>query len=126
MEKKKLIQTKMLQLLEKWLLRSDYLEAKKLDSFSISLLLYVCSYALVVCSHSKWILDTGATRHISVEKEGLMDYHRMSVGTQYVTLGNGTQERILGVSSYQLKMKNGKSLFLKEIMYALRVQIFFQ
>jgi len=51
-----------------------------------------------------------------------MDYHRVLVGTQYIMLGNDTQKEILGVGSYQLKMKNDKSLLLKHVMYATRVQ----
>ena len=96
----------------------DCPEPKKVYFSSYFPLIYVCSHALVAYSRPEWIVDTGATRHISVEKEGFVDYHRVPAGTQYVTLGNGTQEEVLGVGSFQLKMKNGKILLLKDVMYA--------
>ena len=55
---------------------------------------------------------------MSADKEEFVDYCLVPTGTQYITLGNGTNEEVLGVGSYQLRIKNGRDLFLQDVLYA--------
>lgn len=47
-----------------------------------------------------------------------MSFYPYPVGTQTVTLGNGTAEDVLGVGTYKLKLRGGNSLLLHDALYA--------
>lgn len=84
--------------------------------------LFVCSHALVAHTLPNWIVDSGATKHIVRDREGFLDFHRFSVGSQTVMLGNGSEEDVLGTGTYQLKLRGGNKLLLHDALYAPGVQ----
>ena len=51
-----------------------------------------------------------------------MDYKKIPTGTQYVILGNKAQEEVIGVGTYQLKLRLGRTLLLHDVLHAPGVQ----
>src|SRR5438445_11157123 len=51
-----------------------------------------------------WILDTGATFHMSLHRRLFVEYRQMS-GTMY--LGNGRSSSVDGIESIRLRMDDG-------------------
>ncbi len=84
--------------------------------------LSVCSYALVAHTLPDWIVDTGANKHVVRERTGYVDFHRIPADSQYVVLGNGLREQVLGVGVYRIRMRNGYVLLLHDVLYVPTVQ----
>uniref|UniRef100_A0A2N9GLJ0 Integrase catalytic domain-containing protein n=1 Tax=Fagus sylvatica TaxID=28930 RepID=A0A2N9GLJ0_FAGSY len=103
----------------------DYTEPKKvslsLDLSSIYVCyptsIFVCSHVFVAKSISDWIIDTGATRHVARDRAGFVDYRKIPAGTHVVYMGNGSYEEALGVGSYQLHLRTGRTLLLHDVLY---------
>ena len=51
-----------------------------------------------------------------------MDYKKIPTGTQKVILGNGAQEEVVGIGTYQLKLHLGRTLLLHDVLHAPGVQ----
>jgi len=58
----------------------------------------------------------GASRHIVWDRDDFMDY-RYSVVSQTVVLGNGSEEHVLGVGTYKLRLRGGNSSLLHDALY---------
>ena len=65
---------------------------------------YVFSHVFVANSLSQWIVDTRATKRIVQDKAGFVEFHRYLVGSRTIVLGNGSEEDVLGVGTYQLRL----------------------
>jgi len=52
-----------------------------------------------------------------------VDFHRYLVGSQTVVLGNGSEEDVLGVGTYKLRLRRGNDLLLHDPIYAPRVGV---
>ena len=50
-----------------------------------------------------------------------MDFHRYPMGSQSVMLANDSEEDVLGVGMYQLRLRGGNKLLLFDALYATRV-----
>ncbi|KAH9618858.1 hypothetical protein KSS87_009464, partial [Heliosperma pusillum] len=100
----------------------DCSEPKKVPFLIHSHELFVCSHALVANSLPNWIVDSGASKHIVRDRDGFVDFHRFPVGSQTVMLGNGSTEDVLGVGTYQIKLRGGNVLLLHDALYAPGVQ----
>jgi len=81
--------------------------------------LYVCSHAFIANSLPKWIVNTGAIKHIVQDKAGFMKFNRYPMGSRTVILGNDSKEDVLRVGTYQLKLHGGNKLLLYDTLYAL-------
>ena len=100
----------------------DCSEPPKVPLSSHTPTLFVCSHALVANSLPNWIVDTGASKNI-VRDKGFVDFHRYPVGSQTVVLGNGSEEEVLEVSTYKLRLRQGNTLLLHDALYAPGVQV---
>ncbi|KAK2979387.1 hypothetical protein RJ640_016795 [Escallonia rubra] len=85
--------------------------------------LYVSSHVMVAHSQPVWFVDTGATKHVARDREGFIDYHRIPVGSKHIFMGNNSFKEVLGVGSYQLKLRTGRTLILKDVRYAPTVRL---
>ena len=47
-----------------------------------------------------------------------MDFHPYPVGSRTVVLGNGSEEDVIGVGTYQLRLREGNKLLLHDALYA--------
>jgi len=63
-----------------------------------------------------------ATKHIVQDKVGFMEFHGFPVGLRTIILGNNNKEDILGVGTYQLKLRERNQLLLHNTIYAPGVQ----
>ncbi|KAK2982911.1 hypothetical protein RJ640_006325 [Escallonia rubra] len=100
----------------------DCTEPKKVLSEFFSQL-YVSSHVMVAHSQPMWFVDTCATKHVARDREGFVDYHRIPVGSKHIFMGNNSSEEVLGVGSYQLKLRTGRTLILDDVRYAPTVQL---
>ena len=75
-------------------------------------------HAFVAKSFPNWVVDSGASKHVVRDKVRFVELHPCPVGSQTVTLGNGTAEDVLGVGTYRLKLRGGNSLLLHDALYA--------
>jgi hypothetical protein len=82
--------------------------------------IFVYSHVFVAKSISDWIIDTRATRHVARDRAGFVDYRKIPARTHVVYMGNGSYEEALGVGSYQLHLRTGRTgrtLLLHDILY---------
>ena len=56
------------------------------------------------------------------DRVGCVDYKKIPTGTRYVILGNEAQEEVIGVGTYQLKLRLGCTLLLHDVLHAPSVQ----
>ena len=47
-----------------------------------------------------------------------MEFHRYPMGSRTVVLGNGSEEDVLGVGTYQLRFRGGNKLLLHDALHA--------
>jgi len=80
----------------------------------------VCSHAFVANSLPQWSEDTGANKHIVQDKAGFVEFHPYPVGSRTVVLDNGSEEDILGVGTYPLRLRGGNKLLFYDSLYAPR------
>jgi hypothetical protein len=79
--------------------------------------IFVCSYVFVAKSISDWIIDTGAIRNVAQDRAGFVDYRKILAVIHVVYMGNGSYEEALGVGSYQLHLRTGRTLLLHDVLY---------
>ena len=95
----------------------DCTEPKKVSIFPNPHYIYVCTHALIAHSLHCWIVDSGATRHVARDRGGFVDYRRIPVGTHRVYMGNDAYEEAVGVGTYQLRLRTGRTLLLHDVLY---------
>ncbi|KAK4431023.1 hypothetical protein Salat_0864300 [Sesamum alatum] len=100
----------------------DCTEPKKVRPNPSSPSSFVCSQVFVANSLFGWIVDTCATKHMTRDRAGFIDYHRVPARNHYIAMGNGAQEEVLGIGSYQLKLNTGHELRLSDVQYAPSIQ----
>ncbi|KAL0453669.1 UNVERIFIED_CONTAM: hypothetical protein Slati_1345000 [Sesamum latifolium] len=83
---------------------------------------FVCSYVFVANSLLGWIVDTGATKHVTRDRAGFIVFHRVPACSHYNAMGNDAQQEVLGIGSYQLKLSTGRELLLSDVQYAPNIQ----
>ncbi|XP_039046231.1 uncharacterized protein LOC120186344 [Hibiscus syriacus] len=76
----------------------------------------VISEVNLVENHAKWIMDTGASKHLCANKEMFTDFEDEVEGEQ-VYMGNSTTSKVLGKGKILLKLTSGKALALHNVMY---------
>ena len=77
----------------------ECIEPKKVSILNNSVITYVCTHVFVAHTILGWIVDSGATKHIARDRVGCVDYKKIPTSTQYVILGNKTQEEVIGVGT---------------------------
>ena len=82
----------------------DCPEPAKVASSTKTPELQVCSYVFIASSFPRWIVDTGATKYILHDRAVFVEFHHYPVGSRTVVRGNGSEEDVLEVGTYQLKL----------------------
>ena len=96
----------------------DCPEPQKVPFSTYSSELFVCSNELVANSFPNLVVDTGARKHIVRDKASFLHFDHYPVGSQFVVLGNGSEEDVLGVGTYQLILQRENKLLLFYALYA--------
>ncbi|OWZ17080.1 polyprotein [Phytophthora megakarya] len=65
-----------------------------------------------------WLIDSGATAHMTPHRDDLYEYSSMSA-EMYVTIADGNKLRVAGTGSVRLKGIDGKSIRMVEVLYIL-------
>jgi len=68
-----------------------------------------------VTNVSKWVVHSGATRHICATKDAFTSYTTMGDGEELVYLGDSQTAAVLGKSKVMLKLTPGKTLALSDV-----------
>ena len=100
----------------------ECIELKKVSILNNSTITYVCTHVFVAHTIPGWIVDLGATKHIARDRVGCVNYKKIPTGTQYIISGNRAQEEVIGVGTYQLKLRLGRMLLLYDVLHAPGIQ----
>ena len=70
----------------------------------------------MITSQDTWLVDSGASTHMTGYKEVLLDFRKKSCSTQ-VELGDDVRYEVNGVGSISLQLEFGSTLHLEEVLY---------
>ena len=76
------------------------------------------SQVLIVYSILDWIVDTGATDHVARDRVGFVEYRRVPTGNKWMRMGNKSRVEVLGIGTYKLQLRHGRTLLLHDVLYA--------
>jgi len=77
----------------------------------------------LVTNVSKWVIDSGATRHICANKNVFTSYTSMGDGEEQVYLGDSRTTPILGKGKVLLKLTYGKTLALSDVVHVSSIRV---
>ncbi|OMO58188.1 Integrase, catalytic core [Corchorus capsularis] len=92
---------------------------KKVFSKSMS-----CSDCFVTYDNSvahpfpMWTVDSGATDHLARTRVGFVEFRRIPAGSRSMKMGNDSSVNVLGIDTYKLEMRGGRTLLLHDVLYA--------
>ena len=49
---------------------------------------------------------------------GFVEYRQILVGTRDIKVGNGVSVEVLGIGTYKLELRGGRTLLLHDVLYA--------
>ena len=78
-----------------------------------------CAYCHTVVANYLPIQITNkrVSKHIGWDRADFLDFHSYLVGLEIIMMGNGREEDVLGIGTYQLTLRGGK-LLLRNTLYA--------
>ncbi|XP_062086028.1 uncharacterized protein LOC133792122 [Humulus lupulus] len=94
----------------------NVVEAMSQEVVDLDLCVVVSELNLVDANPKEWWLDTGATRHIYVNKSNFSNLTSVENGEKNY-MGNSTISEIKGQGIVYLKMMSGKSVKLQNVLY---------
>lgn len=65
----------------------------------------------------KWVVDSGATKHICGNKDVFTSYTHVGVEEEHVYLGDSRTTPVLGKGKVLLKLTSGKTLALTNVLH---------
>jgi hypothetical protein len=80
--------------------------------------LYVSSCLMLVESIPFWTIDLGATDHITRDQTTFMEFCQILKGRRYIYMGNNAPASVLGISTYKMDLRGGRTLYLYDVLYA--------
>uniref|UniRef100_A0A2N9ER43 Integrase catalytic domain-containing protein n=1 Tax=Fagus sylvatica TaxID=28930 RepID=A0A2N9ER43_FAGSY len=66
--------------------------------------------------------DTGATDHVARDRVGFVEYCRVPAGSRWMRMGNESRVEVLGIGTYKLQLRHGRTLLLHDVLYAPRMR----
>uniref|UniRef100_A0A2N9H4Y7 CCHC-type domain-containing protein n=1 Tax=Fagus sylvatica TaxID=28930 RepID=A0A2N9H4Y7_FAGSY len=88
------------------------------DPFSRTVCYVASSQVLIAYSILDWIVDTGATDHVARDRVGFVEYRRVPAGSRWMHMGNESRVEVLGIGTYKLQLRHGRTLLLHNVLYA--------
>jgi hypothetical protein len=92
-------------------------EPKKVLS-DFSRYVYVTSHVMVAHSYPMWTVDSAATEHVARDRVGFVEYRRVPAGSRDIKVGNGARVEVLGIGTYKLDLRGGRTLLLHDVLYS--------
>jgi hypothetical protein len=80
------------------------------------------SQVLIAYSILDWIVDIGATEHVVRDRVGFVKYRRVPAGSRWMRMGNESKVEVLGIGTYKLQLRRGRTLLLHDVLYAPRMR----
>ena len=80
--------------------------------------IFVTSHVLVANSAPMWTVDSAAIKHVARNRVGFVEYCRIPVGCRDIKVGNGASVEVLGIGTYKLELRGGRTLLLHDVLYA--------
>jgi hypothetical protein len=80
------------------------------------------SQVLIAYSILDWIIDTGAIDHVARDRVGFVEYRQVPVGSRWMCIGNESRVEVLGIGTYKLQLRHGRTLLLHDMLYASRMR----
>jgi hypothetical protein len=71
----------------------------------------------MVTNVNKWVVDSGATRHICANKDDFTFYTAVGDGEKLVYLGDSRTAPVAGKGKVLLKLASGKTLALTDVLH---------
>ena len=65
-----------------------------------------------------WTVDSVATEHVARDRVGFVENRRIPVGSKDIKVGNGASVEVLGIGTYKLELRGGRTLLLHDVLYA--------
>ena len=78
----------------------------------------VSSSAFLTESNPLWIADSGATDHVTKDRESFVDFRRLSYGARWIYMGNNAKIEVKGIGTCKLVFRDGRTLLLHDVLYA--------
>ena len=82
---------------------------------------YVSSCLMLAETVPYYIVDSAATDHIARDRNTFVDFHRIPKGSRTIYIGNNTSANVLGIGTFKLVMRKGRTLYLHHVLYASEV-----
>jgi len=76
-----------------------------------------------VTNVSKWVVDSGATRHICANRNALSSYSSVGDGEEQVYLGDSRTTSVLEKGKVLLKLTSGKTLALSDVLHVPSIRV---
>jgi len=83
----------------------------------------VVSQVNLVTNVSKWVVESGATRHICGNINVFTSYTSVGDGEEQVYLGDSRTTPVLGKGKVLLKLTSGKTLALSDVLHVLSIRV---
>ena len=98
----------------------DCTELKKVlfDPFSRTVCYVASSQILIAYSILDWIVDTRAIEHVARDRVGFVKYRQVPTGSRWMRMGNESKVKVLGIGTYKLQLRRGRTLLLHDVLYA--------
>ncbi|XP_047259889.1 uncharacterized protein LOC124892715 [Capsicum annuum] len=65
--------------------------------------------------------DSGATDHVSQDREAFVEFRRVSPGSRWIYVGNNARLKVKGIGTCKVDLREGRSLMLHGVLYALEI-----
>ena len=52
-----------------------------------------------------------------------MEYHRIPIGSKDINVGNEASVEVLGIGTYKLELRGGRTLLLHDVLYAPKIRM---
>ena len=85
------------------------------DPFFHTVYYVASSQVLIAYSILNWIVDTKAANHVARDRVGFIEYHRVPAGSRWMRMGNESRVEVLGIGTYKLQLRHGRTLLLHDV-----------
>ena len=77
----------------------------------------------MVTNSKNWVVDSGATRHICVNRDAFTSYTSIGDDKKVVYLGDSNTTQVLGKDKIMLKLTSGKTLALSDVLHVPNIRV---
>ena len=69
-----------------------------------------------------WTVDSTATDHVARDPTSFVKFYRISKGNRCIYIGNNASATVLGIGTYKLELRGGRTLYLHDVLYVREVR----